>query len=61
KGDINGDGLVTPLDAIHALRIAGGLEGIITRKAQGDVNVDGKVDITDATMILRKTDGLAGF
>jgi L-ascorbate metabolism protein UlaG (beta-lactamase superfamily) len=53
-GDVNGDGSVTPEDAILILQM---LVGLIdwTPRAQlwGDINGDGIVDTTDAALILR--------
>jgi hypothetical protein len=62
KGDLNGDGSVTAVDAMLALRIAGGLEDIGSRMLQGNVaGADSVVDIQDAVRILRKATGKDTF
>ena len=57
-GDVNGDGFVTPEDAMLILQM---LVGLIdwTPRAQlwGDINGDGLVDTTDAALILRMVVG----
>jgi len=60
-GDVNGDGLVTPEDAILILQM---LVGLIdwTPRAQlwGDINGDGMTDTTDVALILRMVVGPPG-
>ena len=57
-GDVNGDGLITPEDAMLLLQMYVGLIPW-TPRAQllGDVNQDGLVDTTDAALILRMVVG----
>ena len=53
-GDINGDGLVTPEDAMLLLQMYVGLIPWTSRALlYGDINGDGVVDPTDAALILR--------
>ena len=58
-GDVNGDGDVTVIDAVSALR---GAMGIITltpaQAAAADINGDGEVTVLDAVLILRAAMGI---
>lgn len=57
-GDIDGDGEVSVLDAILALRFAMGLDEFTdTQIAAGDVNGSGNINTTDALLILRYSMG----
>ncbi|MDR2711988.1 MAG: dockerin type I domain-containing protein [Clostridiales bacterium] len=57
-GDINGDGLITPEDAILLLQMYVGLVPWTERALLfGDVNGDGLIDSTDAALILRMVVG----
>ena len=57
-GDINGDGLVTPEDAMLLLQMIVGLVPWTERALRfGDINGDGIVDTSDATLILRMVVG----
>ena len=57
-GDINGDGLVTPEDAMLILQMLVGLIDWTPRALLlGDINGDGLVDTTDAALILRMVVG----
>ncbi|MDR2713648.1 MAG: dockerin type I domain-containing protein [Clostridiales bacterium] len=57
-GDVNGDGLVTPEDAMILLQMYVGLIPWTPRALLlGDVNGDGVVDTTDAALILRMVVG----
>ncbi|MDR2713561.1 MAG: dockerin type I domain-containing protein [Clostridiales bacterium] len=57
-GDINGDGLITPEDAMLILQMLVGLIDWTPRALLlGDVNGDGLVDTTDAALILRMVVG----
>lgn len=57
-GDVNGDGVVTPEDAILILQMYVGLIDWTPRALIfGDVNKDGVVDSTDAALILRMVVG----
>ena len=63
-GDMDGDGEITVSDALHALRIAAGLDVAVATKGTrsailGDVDGDGAVTVADALAILRKAAGLA--
>ncbi|MBN1191089.1 MAG: hypothetical protein JXA46_15135 [Dehalococcoidales bacterium] len=51
KGDFNGDGKLTPLDALAALQMAVGKRA---EEAVMDVNNDGKVTSIDASQILKE-------
>ena len=58
-GDINGDGEVTPMDALLLMRLCMGVldeNQVDSRRA--DVNGDGVVDLMDANAVLRITIGL---
>ncbi|MBR0136520.1 MAG: hypothetical protein IJM18_09970, partial [Clostridia bacterium] len=58
-GDINGDGEVTPMDALLLMRFCMGVldeNQVDSRRA--DVNGDGAVDLMDANAVLRITIGL---
>jgi hypothetical protein len=64
KGDLNGDGKLTPADVVLALRASvGGLTLTAAQQAAGDVapagHPDGVVNVTDALLLLRATVGLA--
>ncbi|MCL1874609.1 MAG: dockerin type I repeat-containing protein, partial [Clostridiales bacterium] len=53
-GDITGDGLITPEDAIELLQMYVGLIPWTPRALfYGDMNGDGVIDTIDASMILR--------
>ena len=55
KGDVNGDGEVSSVDAVLALLISVGLEIPTDRqKLMADMNDDGEIGADDALMILRK-------
>ncbi|MDR2712765.1 MAG: immune inhibitor A [Clostridiales bacterium] len=57
-GDINGDGFVTPEDAIELLQMYVGLIPWTTRALLvGDLNGDGELDPIDAALILRMVVG----
>ena len=57
-GDVNGDGIVTPEDAMILLQMYVGLIPWTPRALLlGDVNGDGVVDTTDAALILRMVVG----
>ncbi|MDR2713753.1 MAG: dockerin type I domain-containing protein, partial [Clostridiales bacterium] len=57
-GDINGDGLVTPEDAMLLLQMIVGLIPWTERALRfGDINGDGIVDTSDAALILRMVVG----
>ncbi|MCL1873076.1 MAG: cohesin domain-containing protein, partial [Clostridiales bacterium] len=57
-GDINGDGFVTPEDAMLVLQMLVGLIDWTPRALLlGDINGDGVVDTTDAALILRMVVG----
>ncbi|MCL1874164.1 MAG: M64 family metallo-endopeptidase [Clostridiales bacterium] len=57
-GDINGDGLITPEDAMILLQMYVGLIDWTPRALLlGDVNKDGAIDTTDAALILRMVVG----
>ncbi|MBQ2111146.1 MAG: dockerin type I repeat-containing protein [Clostridia bacterium] len=58
-GDVNGDGSVTAVDAMLALRYSMHLITLTSEQiARGDVNGDGSVTTTDAITILRMSMGL---
>ena len=57
-GDVNGDGFVTPEDAMLILQMLVGLVDWTPRALLlGDINGDGQVDTTDAALILRMVVG----
>ena len=57
-GDINGDGMITPEDAMLLLQMYVGLTDWTPRALLlGDINGDGVVDTTDAALILRMVVG----
>ena len=57
-GDVNGDGFVTPEDAMLILQMLVGLVPWTPRALLlGDINGDGMVDTTDAALILRMVVG----
>ncbi|MCL1874226.1 MAG: dockerin type I domain-containing protein [Clostridiales bacterium] len=57
-GDVNGDGLVTPEDAMLLLQMIVGLVPWTDRALRfGDINGDGIVDTSDAALILRMVVG----
>ena len=57
-GDVNGDGLVTPEDAMLLLQMIVGLVPWTERALRfGDINGDGIVDTSDAALILRMVVG----
>ncbi|MCR5611130.1 MAG: InlB B-repeat-containing protein [Clostridiales bacterium] len=56
-GDVDGDGEVTPADAVLIMRYALELISDIDED-MADVNGDGKVDLTDALIVLRHAMGL---
>lgn len=56
-GDVNGDGVVNPLDAQEILKSVVGLRDPIDAKV-GDVNADTKVDQNDAVKVLKDYVGL---
>ncbi|MBR5943286.1 MAG: dockerin type I repeat-containing protein, partial [Clostridia bacterium] len=59
KGDIDGDGLVTVSDALHALRAAAKLiESDKKSFYAGDIDGDGEITVIDALVILRASIGL---
>lgn len=58
KGDVNGDGKITAIDARWALQNAAGNRDLTDeQKAAGDVNGDGKVSAIDARWILQAVAG----
>lgn len=59
KGDVNGDGVVTPADARLVLRHAARLELLyLEQLIFADFDNDGKITPADARMVLRKAAGL---
>ncbi len=54
KGDVNGDGMISSLDALMALKIS---IGAIPATAAADVNGDGKITSVDAVLILQAATG----
>jgi hypothetical protein len=54
KGDVNGDGKITSVDALMALKMS---VRAITATTAADVNNDGRVTSTDAGMILQAATG----
>ena len=62
KGDIDGDGAVSPADARLALRYSVGLEQFTPREiAAADMTGAGKITPADARLILRISVGLSSF
>ncbi|MGQ9698117.1 MAG: dockerin type I domain-containing protein, partial [Armatimonadota bacterium] len=59
KGDTNGDGAVTTMDALLALRIGLGFQqGTAEQVASADLDGNGRVDVVDVARILRIAIGL---
>ena len=59
KGDVDGDGSVTPADARIALRVSVGLDTLTTDQKQlADADGDGTISSADARLILRAAVGL---
>jgi hypothetical protein len=57
-GDVDGDGFVTPEDAMLILQMIVGLKEWTPRALLlGDINGDGTVDTTDVALILRMVVG----
>jgi hypothetical protein len=53
KGDVNGDGKVTPADALYITRsVAGSITLTDAQKNILDMNSDGKVDTADVKIIM---------
>ena len=60
RGDVNGDGQVTVVDAVLALRAAVGLESLTSEQARaGDGNGNGSLEVSDVVLILRRAVGLS--
>ena len=58
KGDVDGDGDVTPMDAVLAYAIANGeLSPTQTQKQAADVDGDGEVTPMDAVLIYAYSNG----
>lgn len=59
KGDINGDGLVSGVDARKCLRAVAGLKEKFDfmQETEADINGDGKVSAVDARLILQMVAG----
>ncbi|WP_226670446.1 tandem-95 repeat protein [Metabacillus litoralis] len=54
-GDINGDGLITPADALYIYQVTSGKIKLSTEELkQLDINGDGKVTNTDASLLMAK-------
>jgi hypothetical protein len=54
-GDVNGDGDVSVVDAVLALRSVVGLETLgAEAKGAADMDRSGQVDVSDAVLILKK-------
>jgi serine protease len=58
-GDVDCNGAVDALDALHVLRHAAGFQGEGLCIMDGDVNCDGYIDAVDALAILRYVAGLS--
>ncbi|VVB56265.1 Uncharacterised protein [uncultured archaeon] len=61
KGDINGNGKVTLVDAIYLAKHVGGFIGYETIYANGDINCDGKVTLVDAIYLAKHVGGFIGY
>ncbi len=58
-GDVNGDGVVNPVDSQLILQLSAGSIASVPRPANADVNHDGVINPVDATLILQKSAGYA--
>lgn len=59
KGDVNGDGRISPLDAALVLMHDAGIKTLDEEsQKRADVNSDGKVNSLDASLILQKDAGI---
>lgn len=58
KGDINGDGNVSAVDARVILRYAAGLETLNEEDLKHDLSGDGRITAVDARIVLRMAAGL---
>lgn len=59
KGDVNGDGKVSSLDAAQVLKYDAGMISLSKeQKERADINGDGKVNSLDAAQILREDAGI---
>ena len=62
RGDLNGDGRLTPADSTVALRSYAGLNQVTNEVGlAGDVNKDGRITPADSTVILRAYAGLTNI
>lgn len=58
KGDVNGDGIINPIDAALVLQFSAGMLPALPSFERGDVNQDGTVNAIDAALILQFAAGL---
>ncbi len=58
KGDVNGDGVINPIDAALVLQFGAGMLPALPSFERGDVNQDGTVNAIDAALILQFSAGL---
>lgn len=58
RGDVNGDGIVNPIDAALVLQFSAGMLPMLPSFERGDVNQDGTVNAIDAALILQFAAGL---
>ncbi len=57
-GDVNGDGLINPIDAALILQFSAGMLPVLPSFERGDVNRDETVNAVDAALILQFSAGL---
>lgn len=58
KGDANGDGSITIIDAMLIAQYSAGMNPVGFNKANADVNCDSSININDALLVARYTAGL---
>lgn len=61
KGDINGNGKLSLVDAIYLAKHIGGFSGYGTIYADGDINGDGIVTLVDAVYLAKHVGGFSGY
>lgn len=57
-GDVNGDGLINPIDTALVLQFSAGLLAFVPNPASADVNGDNEITSLDAALILQFVAGL---
>ena len=60
-GDVNGDGSVTPLDAIILMRYLSGWSGYSIDTAASDIDLSGSVNAKDSVILIRHLTSVKGY